>query len=113
MVTLEQQDYVDLPLSGTRQFRMCRVAASKFQTDGVRLHEGPTVLPNHTARVPLLKALGWKQKDPGSIPLRLSIFVKSCGLLRLSCDFSLSVNKTLKPKRLSSLPIFMQESFWW
>ena len=58
MVTLEQQEYVDLPLFGTRQFRMYRVATSTFQTDGVRSHEGPTVLHNHTARVSLLKALG-------------------------------------------------------
>ena len=54
---------------------------------------------------------GLKQKDLGSIPLRLSFFFKKvvvCGHCLVA--LSLTVNETLK--WLSSLPFLMQESFW-
>ena len=54
-----------------------------------------------------------KQKGLVSIPLQLSIFFKKvvvCGH-SLVVTLSLTTNETLK--WLSSLPIFMQESFWW
>ena len=44
-------------------------------------------------------------------PLRLSFHFKRCGLWTLSCDFVPHNYETLK--WLSSLPILMQESFWW
>ena len=49
-----------------------------------------------------------KQRDLGSNPLRLS-FVVVCGHHLVT--LSLTINETLK--WLSSLPILMQESFWW
>ena len=52
------------------------------------------------------------RKDLGSIPLRLSFLFKKvvvCGHCLVT--LSLAVNETLK--WLSSLPILMQESFWW
>ena len=53
-----------------------------------------------------------KQKDLGSIPLRHSspfkkVVVCGHGLVTLS----LTINETLE--WLSSLPILMQQSFWW
>ena len=51
-----------------------------------------------------------KQKDLGSIPLRLSFLLKKvvvCGQCLVT--LSLTINETLK--RLSLLPILMQESF--
>ena len=51
---------------------------------------------------PRFKALGL-----GLIPLRLLLLFKSCGLWTLP----LTINETLE--WLSSLPICMQESFWW
>ena len=51
-----------------------------------------------------------EQRDLGSNLLQLSFLFKSCGLWTLSCDF-VPHNEILK--RLSSLPILMQESFWW
>ena len=56
---------------------------------------------------------GLKQRGLGSIPLRLSFFFKKvvvCGH-SLVVTLSLTINETLK--WLSSLPILMQESFWW
>ena len=53
-----------------------------------------------------------KQRGLGLIPLRLSFFFKKvvvCG--RSLVTLSLTINETLK--WLSSLPILMQESFWW
>ena len=53
-----------------------------------------------------------KQKDLGSIPLRLSFLLQRfvvCGHCLVT--LSLTINETLK--WLSSLPILMQESFWW
>ena len=53
-----------------------------------------------------------KRKDLGSIPLRLSFLFRKvvvCG--RCLVTLSLTINGTLK--RLSSLPILMQKSFWW
>ena len=53
-----------------------------------------------------------KQKDFGSNPLRLSFVFKKvvlCGPCLVT--LSLTTNETLKC--LSSLPILMQESFWW
>ena len=47
------------------------------------------------------------QKDLGSNALRLSFLIKSCGLWTLS----LTINEALKWP--SSLPILIQESFWW
>ena len=54
----------------------------------------------------------WKQKDLGSIPLRLSYLFKMvvvCGHCLVT--LSLTINEILK--WLSSLPILMQESFRW
>ena len=54
-----------------------------------------------------------KQKGLVWIPLQLSFFFKKvvvCGH-SLVVTLSLTTNETLK--WLSSLPIFMQESFWW
>ena len=56
------------------------------------------------------------QKGLGSIPLRLSFLFNTttttnCALWTLSCNLPLTINETLKS--LSSLPILMQESFWW
>ena len=53
-----------------------------------------------------------KQKGLGSIPLRLSVLFKEvvAGGHCLVTALSLTVNETLK--WLSSLPILMQESFW-
>ena len=55
-----------------------------------------------------------KQKGLGSIPLRLSQLslqkkVVVCGHRLVT--LSLTINETLK--WLSSLPILLQESFWW
>ena len=53
-----------------------------------------------------------KQKGLGSIPLRLSFLFKKvvvCGHRLVT--LSLTINETLK--WLSSLPVLMQESFWW
>ena len=55
-----------------------------------------------------------KQTDLGSNPLWLSFLFKICDLWTLFCRLWLGpsqINKTLK--WLSSLPILMQESFWW
>ena len=52
-----------------------------------------------------------KERGLGSNQLRLSFLFKSCGLWTLSCDFVLHNYETLK--WLLSLPILMQESFWW
>ena len=56
---------------------------------------------------------GLKQRPGlGSIPLRLSFFMKKvvvCGHSLVT--LSLTINETIK--WLSSLPILMQESFWW
>ena len=52
-----------------------------------------------------------RQKDFGSIPLRLSFLFKQvvvCG----HCLVTLSLTITEKLKWLSSLPILMQESVW-
>ena len=52
-----------------------------------------------------------KQKDLGSIPLRLSSpFKKVVVCENCLVTLSLTLNETLK--WLSSLPILMQESFW-
>ena len=51
-----------------------------------------------------------KQKDLGSNLLRLSFLFKSSGLWTL-VTLPLTINETLK--WLSSLPVLMQESFWW
>ena len=54
-----------------------------------------------------------KQRGLGSIPLRLSFLIKKvvvCGH-SLVVTLSLTIDETLK--WLSSLPILMQESFWW
>ena len=73
--------------------------------------------PIHSpAPFPLLSEVlcaGLKQKALGSIPLRLSFFFKKvvvCGH-SLVVTLSLTIDETLK--WLSSLPILMQESFWW
>ena len=53
-----------------------------------------------------------KQRDLGSNPLRLSFLFKKvviCGQCLVT--LFLTINETLK--RLPSLPILMQESFWW
>ena len=52
-----------------------------------------------------------KKRDLGSNPLRLSSLFKSWGLWTLSCVFVIHYYETLK--WLSSLPILMQELFWW
>ena len=58
---------------------------------------------------------GWKdgkQKGLGSILLRLSFIFKMvvvCGHCLVT--LSLTINETLK--WLSSLPILMEETFWW
>ena len=57
--------------------------------------------------------VGLKQRGLVSIPLRLFFFFKKvviCGH-SLVVTLSLTINDTLK--WLSSLPILMQESFWW
>ena len=56
--------------------------------------------------------LAGKQRDLGSNLLRLSLLFKICGLWTLSCD-SVPHNYYETLKRLSSLPVIMQESFWW
>ena len=78
-----------------------------------RLNKTARTLQNVTAsRFGLaIRRKAGKQKDLGSIPLRLSFFFKSCNLQTVSSDFALTINETLK--WLSSLPILMQESFWW
>ena len=53
-----------------------------------------------------------KRTDLGSIPLRLSFLFKNvvvCGHRLVT--LSITINETLK--WLSTLPILMQESFWW
>ena len=52
-----------------------------------------------------------KQKGLGSIPLRLSSLFKMLWFVDTALSLFLTINKTLK--RLSSLSILMQESFWW
>ena len=49
-----------------------------------------------------------KQKDLGSNPLQLSFLFRNCGHCLVT--LSLTTNETLK--RLLSLPLFMQKSFW-
>ena len=81
------------------------------------LPEGVSILRSTHLHLQTLSRFGlavrrWagKQSDLGSNLLQLSFLFKSCGLWTLSCDLSLTINETLK--RLSSLPILMQESFW-
>ena len=58
------------------------------------------------------KALTGKQKGLGSIQLWLSfLFIKVVVGGHCLVTLSLTVNETIK--WLSSLPILMQESFWW
>ena len=52
-----------------------------------------------------------KQKDLGSISLLFSSLERLWSVNTVFVTLSLTVNKTLK--WLSSLPILMQESFWW
>ena len=56
------------------------------------------------------KALGCKQKDLGSIPLRFSSVFRSCSLWTVFVTLPLTVIETLT--WLSSLPTLMQKSFW-
>ena len=59
-----------------------------------------------------VKSQAGKLKGLGSIPLRLSFLFKKVGVCEHSLvTLSLTINETLE--WLSSLPIFMQESFWW
>ena len=53
------------------------------------------------------------QEDLGSIPLRLFSLFKRCGLWTLSLWLCPSQLMKHYLKWLSSLPILMQESFWW
>ena len=56
--------------------------------------------------------LAGKQKDFGSIPLRLSFLFKRVVVYgHCLLTLSLTIKETLK--WLSSLPVLMQESFWW
>ena len=60
---------------------------------------------------PAVRRYADKQKDLGSIPLRLSFLFKKVVVYgHCLVTLSLAVNETLK--WLSSLPILMQESFW-
>ena len=52
-----------------------------------------------------------KQRDFSLKPLQLFFLFKSCSLWTLSCGFDTHSYETLK--WLSSLPILMQQSFWW
>ena len=58
------------------------------------------------------KALGWEVEGPRfSIALALLSLQKGCGLWTLLCDCPSLPTESLK--WLSSLPILVQESFWW
>ena len=75
-----------------------------------RLHIGHPYLVSRFGLA--VRRYAGKRKDLGSIPLRLSFLFKKvvvCGHCLVNCP-SLPT-ETLK--WLSSLPIFMQESFWW
>ena len=60
------------------------------------------------------KALGWLTEGPRfDTASALLSLQKGCGLSGLSCDPVCPSLSTETLKWLSSLPILMQESFWW
>ena len=59
---------------------------------------------------PAVRHKASKQKDLGSIPLRLSFLFRAVVCGHYLVALFITIQKTLK--WLSSLPILMQESFW-
>ena len=58
-----------------------------------------------------VRSCAGKQKDLSAVPLRLSSLFRSRGLWTVFDILPLTINDALQ--WLSSLPILMQESFWW
>ena len=94
------------PVEGEQRQRFCTLAS--YWTRLCRTTRHTSGAAGGVSRCGLaVRRLAGKQKDHGSIRFgRLSFLFKSCGLWTLSCDFSHTINETLK--WLTQLPTLMQ-----